>query len=133
MYDKKKKGKNHMDYMDKLFAQHPFIYKISGKYYAFGNRVCAECKKDIPTLELRYDKYCKSFNEPVSQYEANDIFRKLKFAAEFVGNDEIPSENSKDEIKKFGFNDSEMKELKKQIDKYIEFWNKYRLQDFSWT
>ena len=118
-----------MDYMDKLFAQHPFIYKISGKYYAFGNRVCAECKKDIPTLELRYDKYCKSFNEPVSQYEANDIFRKLKFAA----NDEIPSENSKDEIKKFGFNDSEMKELKKQIDKYIEFWNKYRLQDFSWT
>lgn len=122
-----------MDYMDKLFAQYPFIYKISGKYYAFGNRVCAECKKDIPTLELRYDKYCKSFNEPVSQYEANDIFRKLKFAAEFVGNDEIPSENPKDEIKKFGFNDSEMKELKKQIDKYIEFWHKYRLQDFSWT
>lgn len=25
-----------MDYIDKLFKQHPFIYYIGGKYYAFG-------------------------------------------------------------------------------------------------
>ena len=73
-----------MDYLDKLFSQHVFIYKISGKYYAFGIRVCAECKMNIPALELRYNRY-----------------------------------------------DLEMKELKNQVEKYAEFWKKYKLYEFS--
>lgn len=119
-----------MDYMKKLFNQHPFIYKINGKYYALGGRVCAECKIDIPTLELRYDKYCKAFVEPISQSGANDIFRKLKSVAEFIKDQEGECENPQEEIKKFKFTSLEMKTLENQVEKYIEFWQKYRLRDF---
>ena len=122
-----------MSYIDKLFNQHPFIYKISGKYYAFGSMVCAECKINIPTLELRYDRYCKAFSEPVSQYGANDIFRKLKFAAELVKSNEGECIKPKEEINKFGFSDLEMKELETQVNKYVEFWQKYKLYEFPWT
>ena len=110
-----------MDYLDKLFSQHVFIYKISGKYYAFGIRVCAECKMNIPALELRYNRYCKAFNESVSQHEANDIFKKLKFIAEFVRDKAGECEKPKEE----------MKELKNQVEKYAEFWKKYKLHEFS--
>ena len=73
-----------MDYMNKLFKQHPFIYKISGKYYAFGNRVCSECTLNTPTLDLRFDRYCDACVENVTQGEARDIFAKVKSVAELV-------------------------------------------------
>lgn len=119
-----------MDYLDKLFSQHVFIYKISGKYYAFGIRVCAECKMNIPALELRYNRYCKAFNESVSQHEANDIFKKLKFIAEFVRDKAGECEKPKEEIKEFNFNDLEMKELKNQVEKYAEFWKNINYMSF---
>lgn len=37
----------------------------------------------------------------------------------------------KEEIKEFNFNDLEMKELKNQVEKYAEFWKKYKLHEFS--
>ncbi len=122
-----------MDYMNKLFKQHPFIYKISGKYYAFGNRVCAECTLNMPTLDLRFDRYCDACVENVTQGEARDIFAKVKSAAELVRDRVGACEKPEIEIEKFGFTDSEIKELEHQIDRYIDFWRNYKLNDFSWT
>ena len=82
-------------------------------------------------MELRYNRYCKAFNESVSQHEANDIFKKLKFIAEFVRDKAGECEKPKEEIKEFNFNDLEMKELKNQVEKYAEFWKKYKLYEFS--
>ena len=67
----------------------------------------------------------------MSQHEANDIFKKLKFIAEFVRDKAGECEKPKEEIKEFNFNDLEMKELKNQVEKYAEFWKKYKLYEFS--
>ena len=31
------------DYIEKLFKQYPFIYKIGDRFFAFGTGVCSEC------------------------------------------------------------------------------------------
>ena len=46
-----------MDNIDKIFGQHPFIYHINGKYYAFGAGVCAECDGNSALLERRYKDF----------------------------------------------------------------------------
>ena len=57
----------------------------------------------------------------------------MKSAAELVRDRVGACEKPEIEIEKFGFTDSEIKELEHQIDRYIDFWRNYKLNDFSWT
>lgn len=70
-----------MDYIDKLFKQHPFIYYIGGKYYAFGVNTCTECNGKSVLLESRYKKFEESLKDDLSDEEAWRIFHKLSCEA----------------------------------------------------
>lgn len=91
-----------MDFIEKLFNQHSFIYCIGEKYYAFSTGVCAECDKRSITLESRYREYVNGLGEELTQREEWKI----------------------------QFNNDEMNELKMQVDRYLEYWKKYSLKDF---
>lgn len=119
-----------MNYINKLFAQHPFIYCINGKYYAFGAYVCCECNVGHCTLKNSYEEYKKSLNKEISNIEAWKIFHRLVFVAK--GEKEKHGHCSKPEeaIQKFQFSDKEMQELKKQIDDYISYYKKHSLSSF---
>lgn len=119
-----------MDYLNKLFAQHPFIYHIGEKYYAFGAYTCYECDMRSITLKSRYKEYEQSINEEISDRDAWRIFHKLVFKAECIRDEKGYCDKPQEEIKKFQFNDMEMQELKVQIDNYIAYWKKHSLSSF---
>lgn len=119
-----------MDYIEKLFKQHPFIYFIGGKYYAFGSYVCSECDMRSVTLESRYRDYEDSINENLSTEEAWKIFHRLIFKAECVRDENGYCNEPQREISKFKFNSEEMEELKKQVERYIVYWQKYSFNTF---
>ena len=119
-----------MDYIEKLFKQHPFIYYIGEKYYAFGAYTCYECDMRSITLKSRYEEYEQSINEEISDRDAWRIFHKLVFKAECIRDEKGYCDKPQEEIKKFQFNDMEMQELKVQIDNYIAYWKKHSLSSF---
>lgn len=114
-----------MDYIEKLFKQHPFIYRISNKYYAFGAYVCYECDMCDITMEMRYEEYEESINKNLTTKEAWRIFYRLIFRAKCVREEKGYCDNPQKEILKFKFNDDEMNELKSQVENYIAYWKKY--------
>ena len=119
-----------MNYLNKLFAQHPFIYHIGEKYYAFGAYTCYECDMRSITLKSRYKEYEQSINEEISDRDAWRIFHKLVFKAECIRDEKGYCDKPQEEIKKFQVNDMEMQELKVQIDNYIAYWKKHSLSSF---
>ena len=119
-----------MDYIEKLFKQHPFIYLIGGKYYAFGSYVCSECDMRSVTLESRYKEYEDSINENLSTKEAWSIFHRLIFKAECVRDENGYCNEPQKEILKFKFSDDEMNELKTQVERYIAYWKKYSFNTY---
>lgn len=119
-----------MDYIEKLFKQHPFIYCISGRYYALGSYICAECDMKSITLESRYRRYEESINEELTSLEAWKIFHRLIFKAETLRDEIGFCVDPQNEILKFHFSDDEMKELEMQIDRYLDYWHKYSLKDY---
>lgn len=119
-----------MDFIKKLFSQHPFIYYIGGKYYAFGNYVCAECDMQNVTLESRYKEYEDSVDKNLSKKEAWKIFHRLTSRAEFVRKKNGYCFEPKKELMKFQLNEEEMKELKLQVERYATYWKKYSFSDF---
>ena len=73
--------------VEKLFNKQPFIYFVDGIYYAFGVGVCARCDKyeGYVTLPLKYQRYADALkNEKITQEEATEIYRKLRFIANGV-------------------------------------------------
>lgn len=114
-----------MDYIDKLFKQHPFIYYIGGKYYAFGVNTCTECNGKSVLLESRYKKFEESLKDDLSDEEAWRIFHKLSCEASSA--EERTCVMEKEEFAKFSFGEEDMKELKKQIEIYINYWQKHNL------
>nr|DAJ05007.1 MAG TPA: hypothetical protein [Bacteriophage sp.] len=119
-----------MDYIEKLFKQYPFIYFIGGKYYAFGSYVCSECDMRSVTLESRYKEFEDSIKEELTQKEAWKIFHKLIFKAECVRDEHGFCTEPQKELLKLQFSDSEMDELKFQVNRYVEYWKKYSFADF---
>ncbi len=119
-----------MDFIEKLFKQHPFIYRIGGKYYALGSYVCAECDMRSVTLESRYKEYEDSINENLSTQEAWKIFHRLMFRAENVRDETGYCSEPQKEILKFQFTNEEMSELKSQVERYVTYWKKYSFSAF---
>lgn len=119
-----------MDYIEKLFKQHPFIYLISGKYYAFGSYVCYECDMHSTTLESRYREYEENINKDLTTEEAWKIFHRLIFEAECVRDENGYCDKPQKEILKFQFSEKEMNELKLQVERYIAYWKKYAFNTF---
>ncbi|MEE0140472.1 MAG: hypothetical protein U0I41_01955 [Coprococcus sp.] len=116
-----------MDYIDKLFNQHPFIYYIKGKYYAFGVNVCAECGGNSVFLESRYKAYEESIKNDVTDKEAWKIFCKLSLEASGAETKSIV--HTKEEFAKLNFSEDDIKELAKQIERYRNYWREHHLKD----
>ena len=62
-------------YIEKLFKQYPFVYRINNEYYAFGTGVCAKLNDGSLLLQSRYERYKKSLLEELSKEEAYKVFR----------------------------------------------------------
>lgn len=118
-----------MDYIDKLFSQHPFIYYIDGEYYAFGVNTCTKCDGKSVLLESRYKNFEESIKNDVTDEEAWRIFHKLW--CEASGAQKRGFAKTKEEFAKFNFDGKNMEELNKQIDRYIDYWQEHHLKDVS--
>lgn len=116
-----------MDYINELFGQHPFIYYINGKYYAFGTNVCTECNGKSLLLESRYKAYEESFKSKVTNEDALTIFRKLSLEASGAETKSIV--HAKEEFTKLNFSEDDIKELEKQIERYRNYWLEHHLGD----
>ena len=119
-----------MDYIEKLFKQYPFIYRIGGKYYAFGTGVCVECDCDSVLLENKYSDYESSIHKDLTVEDAWRIFHKLIFEADYMKDKNAYCTSTKEEFYNFHFSDDEMNELKMQIDRYIKYWEKYSFNTY---
>ena len=119
-----------MNYIEKLFKQYPFIYHIGERYYAFGSGVCTECGTSSLSLERSYKTFEENLNLNLTQKEAWNVFHKLVFEAENVREKCGFCDKPQTEILKFSFDEKEMNELKSQIERYIDYWQKYSLKDF---
>lgn len=119
-----------MDHIEKLFKQHPFVYCISGKYYAFGTGVCAECDMRSVMLQSRYRAFEESVNEDLTTEDAWKIFHKLVFQAECVRDEKGICFEPQKEILNFHFEENEMEELKRQVERYIAYWKKYSFNNY---
>ena len=106
-----------MDNIDKIFGQHPFIYHINGKYYAFGAGVCAECDGNSALLERRYK-------------DSWEIFHKLSAEASFAGKKSEERIRTKECFDKMNFSEEDKTNLKKQIDRYRKYWKEHHLSQF---
>lgn len=114
-----------MDYIDKLFKQHPFIYRINEKYYAFGVNVCVECNGRSQLLESRYKNFEESLKNDVTDEEAWRIFHKL--SGEASGAETKSNVHAKEEFAKLNFSEDDIKELTKQIERYRSYWLEHNL------
>ena len=115
-----------MNYIEKLFKQHPFIYYINGKYYAFGVNACAECSYDAISLKNRYDAYLKVLEDGLMTDVAWDVFEGRKLEAKFIAD----HDNNSKKFEDFKFNQEEMKILEKQIEDYVKFFSKNNLHKY---
>ena len=59
-----------INYLEKLFHQHPLIYCIGGEYYAFGSGICAKCDTDSGFLESIYTSFIENKEKNMSQKDA---------------------------------------------------------------
>lgn len=116
-----------MDYIDKLFKQHPFIYRINEKYYAFGVNVRVECGGRSGLLESRYKNFEESLKNDVTDEEAWRIFHKL--SSEASGAETKSNVHAKEEFAKFNFSEDDIKELTKQIERYRSYWLEHHLEN----
>lgn len=66
-----------MDYIEKLFKQFPFVYRINEEYYAFGTGICAKLDESSVLLKSRFNRYIASLTEDILDSEAWEIFRKV--------------------------------------------------------
>lgn len=88
------------DYIEKLFKQYPFIYKIGDRFFAFGTGVCSEClKQDREGLKYRYKRYCDNVDVEMDRETAWKIFRKLNVIGEIIIQEEGPCYNPEEKIK----------------------------------
>lgn len=118
-----------MDYIEKLFKQHPFIYYIHGKYYALGVNTCAECDKRSVLLKDRYRAYEEGLKNDLEDAAAWEIFRKLSFEATYFKETD-KTLSMKEKIAELNFSEEDKCELSNQIKRYVDYWKKYNLSQF---
>lgn len=119
-----------MKIIEEVFKKYPFIYYISGKYYAFGTGVCAECNSGSCSLESHYKRYINNYNEDLTQEQAFRIWHSVVGEAECVKHEQGICLKPEEEIVKFVFSNEEIKELEEQVEAYINFWKKYNLKEY---
>ncbi len=110
-----------MDYLKNLSNQHEFIYFIGGKYYVLGWRACVECDYDKNNIEYAYSQYCENVCEDISDEFAYKLFYRLNTRAITICEQQGRCNDIEQEIKKYNFDECEMKELQEQMDKYLNF------------
>ena len=110
-----------MNYIEKLFKQHPFIYFIDGCYYAFGSGTCIKLDDSSILLKPRYDAYIASQNEDLKQYDAWCIFHKLMAEASAAQNKEGYKGNGMLLFDKIEFTKDQIEELSNQVKQYVDY------------
>lgn len=119
-----------MNYIEKVFKQYPFIYFIGGRYYAFGTGVCSECDTDSILLEKRYIDFEDSIGQDLTTEDAWGIFHKLIVEAEYMKDKNEICVYPEKELLKFHFGENEMNELNEQVERYIDYWKKYKFDKY---
>lgn len=119
-----------MNCVEKLFKQHPFIYRIQGEYYAFGNGVCVRCNDKSVLLESRYKNFELNAEANLEPLEAWKIFHVVVSEAKHQG-DFQESRDVISQFEKIGFNEQAMDELEKQVDRYIKYYRDNGLSRFA--
>jgi len=119
-----------MGQIEKLFNQHPFVYKVDDCYYAFGTGVCARIEGNKITLPTHYDKYIKAFEINVDRKDAWRIFHKLMFIASIIKGEKGYNGEVLKSFNEFNFNENQLKEIEKQVQRYMEYFKRYELKDY---
>ena len=119
-----------MDYIEKLFKQFPFVYRINDEYYAFGTGMCVKLDNSSVLLKSRFNRYITSLTEDIPDSEAWNVFHALMSEANWVKDNLGYQGNEKKKFDKLSFNDSEINDLELQIQLYIDFYKKHNLKRY---
>lgn len=116
--------------LDELFKKYPFIYKIKGRYYAFGEGICS-CYSHDPecsTISSAYYNYESQWDKEISDWDAFLIYKKVVSNAEALGESEHDDHfHLKEKFAKMDFDENDIKEIEKQYNRMIDFFTKHRL------
>ena len=120
-----------MNYIEKLFKQKPFVYKIQDEYYAFGTGVCSK----IPygkyiTLESRFQNYLDLCDGNGSREEAYDAFLWLASVAETERDANTAGAHPIASFNRMPIEPEEITDLNQQIDQYIKYIHDYKLSEY---
>lgn len=92
---------------------------------------CAECDGKSLLLEHRYKDFEENLKSDLTDVEAWEIFHKLSFEASIYRKKDGECVKIKEEFLKFGFDEDDIEELKSQMERCVEFFKKYELNQFT--
>lgn len=117
--------------IDELFGKRPFIYFISGEFYAFGTGVCARCNLNgtYVTLPTRYTTYIEAKRIKISDADAWNAYRRLVSVAEAVKND-VEHTQLTAKFEKMGFTVEEKEEINIQLRDMVKFFKEHNLVEY---
>ena len=116
-----------MEFAEKVFGHHPFVYFIDEKYYAFGKGICSEFDNGSVLLDSRYKRYLSALNENIDDDTAWKIFHKLVFEAEALRSLKGIEYDTAEAFGKFNFGNIQLTELEKQRKQYVDFYQKHNI------
>lgn len=119
-----------MGFAENVFAHHPFIYYVDGKYYAFGSGVCAEVDNGSVLLELKYKEYLSAQIKNVDNVTAWRIFHRLVSEAVNFRNQKGIDINTAEKFHKLKFSSTQLIALEKQRMQYVDFYQKHNLIEY---
>ena len=101
-------------FLEDMFHQYPFLYKIKDDYYIFGQDIC-KCYCNHVLL-LRYEEYEKALDDENEEIaiETYVKIRKMCKAIENMNCNHHPYQ----EFLKYSFGQSEIESLREQVEIY---------------
>ena len=132
---------NFDEVIEKVFKQHPFIYKIGMDFYVLGVGVCRKINSASDLTKRKYKSFWEAVDKGLTQKEAWSIIKGILFDAKTImeKEDGIDIEDGKEidrtyeKLRKkllgFNWNEKEKQELEIQVKKYNDFWIKHHISD----
>lgn len=112
---------------NELFKKRPFIYLVDGRYYAFGEGVCAKIPYTVDnksinpiTLPDVYNNYLEILNDNANSFDKWQIYYKLNGYAETVMTNIGHKKVKEKDFNSFKFTENDLLSIQKQLNTMVK-------------
>ncbi len=110
-----------MSYIDTLFGQHPFVYRVDSDYYCLGNMACRKLENVYDILDAKnyHDGY---FNAVQADDHESAVFliRKIIFFAK-----DNRFDGTRQDFESMNFSLEQLGQIEEQIEQYRNSYKTY--------